>query len=73
MIVAWPAEPGVTGMRAYMATPHGILRHQIDGYPYSGDPPAPEWPLVRFEGARVARGAPYVGNDWKAPAQDLRK
>jgi hypothetical protein len=73
IIVAWPAEPGETGMRAYLQTPFGVLRHQIDGYPYGADAPAPDWALVRYEGARVVRGLPYAGNDWRSPAQDLRK
>lgn len=73
MLVAWPAEPGVTGMRAYLETPQGVLRHQIDGYPYGLTPPAPEWPLIQYEGEKVRRGPAYAGNDWKSPAQDLRK
>lgn len=73
MILAWPAEPGVTGMRAYVETPHGVLQHQIDGYPYSLDPPAPDWPMVALDGARIRRGGPYAGDDWRAPVRELRR
>lgn len=73
MVIAWPSEPGVTGMRAVLESPQGILRHQIDGYPYGLTPPAPEWPLVQYEGEKIRRGPAYVGSDWKSPALDLRK
>lgn len=66
LIAAWPAQPGETGMRAYLQSPFGILRHQIEGYPYDDQAPAPDWQLVRYEGARVVRGLPYQGNDWRS-------
>lgn len=65
-IVAWPEIPGETGMLGYMATPHGLLRHQIDGYPYDADPPAPDWPMIAFDGGRPVRAA-YAGEDWRVP------
>lgn len=74
LIVAWPAEPGVTGMRAYCRTPGGVLVHQIDGYPYGDAPPHPEWTMIVTDGERVRRnGRPYDGGDWKAPARELRR
>lgn len=70
-IVAWPARPGETGMRAYIASPQGILRHQIDAYPYglhADIPPAPEWPMVVYDGDRL-RANVYDGDDWKSPVR----
>jgi hypothetical protein len=72
-VLAWPDEPGVTGMRAYAATPHGILQHQIDGYPYDAGPPPLEWTMVVLDGPRARRAGPYSGDDWRAPVRDLRR
>lgn len=68
-VVAWPARPGETGMAAYMATPHGLLRHQIDGYPYGTEPPwqqLDDWAMVDLSGERPRR-APYSGSSWRVP------
>lgn len=67
MIVAWPAEPGVTGMRAYAVTTYGLLLHQIDGYPYGDSPPYPDGPMVVPDGERMRRIESYRGEDWRAP------
>jgi len=68
VIVAWPAEPGVTGMRAYCRWPDGsLLQHGIDGYPYTREPPCPSAPLVRRD-AKGARPADrYDNDDWTPP------
>lgn len=74
VISAWPAEPGVTGMRAYCETPYGILQHQLDGCPYGDDPPAPGWEMISFEDGRPRRARPSANDgDWKSPVRDLRK
>jgi hypothetical protein len=67
-LVAWPAQPGVTGMRAYARWPGGqLLQHAIDGYPYSRDPPAPDAPIIAIAGG-VARPADrYDRDDWRPP------
>jgi hypothetical protein len=69
LLVAWPDEAGVTGMRAYAVTPHGLLQHQIDGYPYGDSPPHPDAPMVVPDGARSRRADRYQGNDWRVPAR----
>lgn len=33
LLIAWPVEPGETGMRAYHTAAYGTLQHAIDGYP----------------------------------------
>lgn len=73
LLIAWPAQAGETGMRAYLASPHGMLVHQIDGYPYTLDPPAPDWPLIERDGDTIRRGDPYLGGDWKSPVRALSK
>jgi hypothetical protein len=66
-IVAWPARPGESGMSAYMATPHGMLRHQIDGYPYdAAPPPLTEWAMIDLAGEKPRRAA-YQGSAWRVP------
>ena len=72
LLVAWPEEAGVTGMRAYAATPHGLLQHQIDGYPYTDSPPYPDAPMVVPDGARTRRADRYQGDDWRIPARAIR-
>ncbi len=49
LVVAWPARPGVSGMRAYARRPDGLLQHTIDGYPYGGadEPPLPPGDMIR--------------------------
>lgn len=50
VLVAWPVDPGHSGMRAYLRTPlDGLLRHAADGYPYGGAdaPPVPRTALVQ--------------------------
>lgn len=69
LVVAWPLSPGVTGMRAYAATPHGLLQHQIDGFPYGDTPPYPDAPMVVPDGARLRRADRYQGSDWRVPAR----
>jgi len=66
-LLAWPAQPGVTGMVAYMASPQGLYRHQIDGYPYDLEPPAPEWTMVVRDAEGVRRTGPYPEKDWLVP------
>lgn len=73
LVIAWPRRPGETGMRAYLASPHGILVHQIDGYPYGLEPPAPEWPLIKYDGDTVLGGDAYTGGDWRTPVRTLSK
>jgi len=68
LVVAWPADPGRTGMRAYARWPGGmLLQHAIDGFPYGEDPPFPRVALVR----RDAKGAHpverYDRKDWVPP------
>jgi hypothetical protein len=72
LLVAWPEEPGTSGMRAYASTPSGILQHQIDGYPYGDRPPFPDAPMIAVEGARIRRADRYAGKDWAAPVRALR-
>ncbi len=68
VIVAWPVEPGVTGMRAYCRWPDGsLLQHGIDGYPYTRDPPCPAAPLVRRDAQGVRPADRYDGDDWTPP------
>jgi len=72
LLVAWPEEVGVTGMRAYAATPQGLLQHQIDGYPYGDTPPSPDAPMVVPDGTRFRRADRYQGDDWRVPARAIR-
>jgi len=72
LIVAWPLEPGVTGMRAYAFTPHGLLQHQIDGYPYGDTAPYPDAVMVIPDGVQIRRADRYPGTDWRVPARDFR-
>ena len=75
-IVAWPADPGTSGMRAYLWTPADakVLRHAVDGFPYGGAerPPLPAEPLVGREGGELrARRVHEPGADspWKPPRE----
>lgn len=68
LLVAWPEVPGETGMLAYVSSPQGVLRHQIEGFPYDRHPPAPEWPMVVFDRDRL-RPNPYAESDWKSPVR----
>ncbi len=68
LLVAWPAQPGVTGMRAYARWPGGtLLQHSIDGYPYTRTPPVPHAPLVRIDAGVAAPADRYDGDDWNPP------
>jgi hypothetical protein len=68
LLVAWPASPGRTGMRAYCRWPGGVLlQHVIDGYPYGRDPPSPGAPLVRRDAAGAHPADRYDGKDWVPP------
>lgn len=69
LLVAWPAEPGRTGMRAYAIWPGGqLLQHAIDGYPYSRDPPAPGAPLIQYANGTPKPADRYDYKDWGSPA-----
>lgn len=72
LVVGWPADPGRTGMRAYAATPNGILQHQIDGYPYGDEPPFPDEQMVVVEGDRVRRRAGAASETWRPPVRSVR-
>jgi hypothetical protein len=75
VILAWPVEPGVSGMRAYMRTPHsGLLRHAIDGYPYGdGDRPPPlRAPLIEVRGG-TPRPLPLASDLWVAPRETVKQ
>ena len=68
LLLAWPADPGRSGMRAYARWPGGVLlQHAIDGYPYSLVPPFPRVPLIQVDakGPRVADR--YAYEDWRPP------
>ena len=54
-LLAWPIEPGTSGIRAYLFTPlDGVLRHTVDGYPYQGPdrPPAPAAEMLVLKSGR---------------------
>jgi hypothetical protein len=75
VILAWPVEPGVSGMRAYLRTPHsGLLRHAIDGYPYGdGDRPPPlRAPLVDIRGG-TPRPLALASDLWVAPRETVKQ
>jgi hypothetical protein len=68
LIVAWPAEPGRTGMRAYARWPDGTLfQHGIDGYPYSAESPFPKVPLVQSDAKGPRPADRYDREDWLPP------
>jgi hypothetical protein len=68
LLVAWPAEPGRTGMRAYARWPGGqLLQHAIDGFPYGDDPPIPDDPLIAIEGGKPKPAPKYDREDWRVP------
>lgn len=74
LLVAWPDDPGRSGMRAYARWPGGVLlQHAIDGYPYGLEPPFPRVPLIRRDakGARAAER--YDGEDWRPPVFSAAK
>lgn len=73
VIMAWPVEPGKSGMRAYLRSPHGgLLRHAIDGYPYGGPdrPPAPRVPLVETRGGET-QPVLLASDRWVAPRETV--
>ncbi len=75
LLVAWPVEPGTTGMRAYLRTQHdGLLRHTVDGYPYGGPtrPPFPRVPLARVVAGRLAPASLRDEDAWVSPREDQR-
>ena len=68
LLVAWPADPGTSGMRAYVRWPGGqLLQHAIDGYPYTRDPPVPDAPLVAVAGGAPRPADRYDREDWRPP------
>jgi hypothetical protein len=68
LIVAWPADPGRTGMRAYARWPGGVLlQHGIDGFPYGEDPPFPRVALVRRDAKGPHPVEKYDRKDWAPP------
>ncbi len=68
LLVAWPASPGTTGMRAYCRWPGGVLlQHGIDGYPYTLDPPFPSAPLIKRDGKGAHPADRYDRLDWNSP------
>lgn len=68
LIVAWPADPGRTGMRAYARWPGGVLlQHAIDGFPYAEDPPFPRVALVRRDAKGPHPVEKYDRKDWQSP------
>ena len=68
LIVAWPANPGRTGMRAYARWPDGILlQHAIDGFPYTLESPFPRVELVRVDAKGPSPADRYDGEDWRPP------
>jgi hypothetical protein len=74
LIVAWPADPGTTGMRAYCRWPGGVLlQHGIDGYPYTREPPYPRAPLIKRDGNGAHPADRYDRVDWNAPAFETPK
>jgi len=74
LIVAWPADPGRSGMRAYARWPGGaLLQHAIDGYPYSLDCPFPDVPLIQVDGKGARIADRYDRPDWRPPAFNPNK
>lgn len=68
LLVAWPADPGRTGMRAYARWPGGLLlQHGIDGFPYGEDPPFPRVALVRRDAKGAHAVERYDRKDWAPP------
>jgi hypothetical protein len=68
LIVAWPAAPDRSGMRAYAKWPGGVLlQHTIDGYPYTRRPPAPDAPLVTVDADGTRPAERYDSQDWRPP------
>lgn len=78
LLVAWPVEPGRSGMRAYLWTPtDGLLRHVVDGYPYGGAdrPPQPRESLVVVgtDGLRARRVfVPETDAPWRPPRDTIQ-
>lgn len=68
LIVAWPSDPGTSGMRAYCRWPGGVLlQHGIDGYPYTFEPPVPNAPIVKRDAKGPHAADRYYGDDWNSP------
>jgi hypothetical protein len=68
LLVAWPAEPGRSGMRAYCRWPGGVLlQHAVDGYPYSREPPVPNAFLVANDANGPRPADRYDHDDWRPP------
>jgi hypothetical protein len=69
LLVAWPADPGRSGMRAYVIWPGGqLLQHAIDGYPYTRDPPVPDAAIIGVAGGVAKPADRYDRKDWVAPS-----
>lgn len=74
VLVAWPAEPGTSGMRAYARWPGGVLlQHGIDGYPYGLEPPFPRVALIRRDAKGARPAERYDGEDWRPPVFSAAK
>lgn len=74
LLVAWPIDPGHTGMRAYCRWPGGILlQHAVDGYPYARDPPVPNAFLVARDAGGPRAADRYSGEDWRSPVFSTSK
>jgi len=68
LIVAWPSDPGTSGMRAYCRWPGGVLlQHGIDGFPYTREPPFPGAPIVKRDAKGPHPAERYYGDDWNSP------
>ena len=75
VLIAWPVDPGKSGMRAYVRTPlDGLLRHGIDGYPYGGPdaPPAPRHVLVERRAGLLQPVPLRDGEVWVPPRETVR-
>ena len=75
VLIAWPVEPGVSGMRAYLRTPlDGVLRHAVDGYPYGGPdkPPAPRVALLERRAGTLRPISLKDGSLWVSPRETLK-
>ncbi len=73
LLIAWPTEPGETGMRAYHTAVYGTLQHAVDGYPYGGADRPPVPPIKMVYGPRenpTPGSAPNLGN-WAVPTFDV--
>lgn len=74
LLVAWPARPGKSGMRAYARWPGGVLlQHAIDGFPYGIEPPFPRVPLIHRDASGARAAERYDREDWRPPVFTPRR